>query len=365
MPPDPKGPAAPRTYSSDQPISGREHDRFGRWPFARRIADTIASRGDPSSLVIGLFGAWGDGKTSTLRMMEEALQEHRHVVVVRFNPWHFGSEQLLLRGFFSTLADALGRSLSTRKEVIGEALKKYGSVLSIASVSVPGVQIGVGDAAAGLGEALSSVELDDLRARVEGFLKESGTRVVVLIDDIDRLDRAEIQATFKLVKLSAGFDHTSYVLAFDDGMVAAALGEKYGEGGLTAGRRFLEKIIQVPLHLPPADVIELRKLAFDGVNDALSLSGVELAESQVQAFVRHFVDGLEPQLKTPRQAKLYGNGGCQKFCVRAGCIDQSLKTKRSPNWIASCARAACHAGGGRFQFCVMCRRANQISLVAA
>lgn len=300
-------PDEPRTYSSDQPITSKEHDRFGRWPFAERIADTIAKRSDPSSLVIGLFGAWGDGKTSTLRMMEQALRRYSHVVVISFNPWHFGSEQQLLMGFFHSLSDALGRSLSSRKEAIGEALKKYGSVLSIASVPVPGVQLGVRDAATGLGEALSSVELDDLRARVEGFLKESGTRVVVLIDDIDRLDRTEIHAIFKLVKLSASFEHTSYVLAFDDGMVAAALGDKYGEGGHAAGRSFLEKIIQVPLHLPPADVIELRKLTFDGANAALSLSGVALTEDQVQAFIRHFVDGIEPQLQTPRQAKLYGN----------------------------------------------------------
>jgi hypothetical protein len=58
-------------------------------------------------------------------------------------------------------------------------------------------------------------------------------------------------------------------------------------------------------------------------------------------------------------------GGCQKFCVRAGCIDQSLKTNRSPNWMASWAFAACHAIGGRFQFSVMCRSASQISFVAA
>jgi hypothetical protein len=307
VPAHPPRPDEAQTYSSDQPITSKEHDRFGRWPFAERIADTIATRTDPSSLVISLFGVWGDGKTSTLRMMEQALCRHSHVVVVNFNPWHFGSEQQLLKGFFYTLSDALGRSLSTRKEAIGEALKKYGSVLSIASVSVPGVQLGVGDAATGLGEALSSVELDDLRGRVEGFLKESGTRVVVLIDDIDRLDRTEIHAIFKLVKLSASFEHTSYVLAFDDSMVAAALGEKYGEGGRAAGRSFLEKIVQVPLHLPPADVIELRKLTFDGVDAALSLSGVALSEDQVQAFVRHFVDGIEPQLQTPRQAKLYGN----------------------------------------------------------
>ena len=67
-----------------------------------------------------------------------------------------------------------------------------------------------------------------------------------MIDDIDRLDRTETQAIFKLVKLSASFNHTSYVLAFDDEIVAAAIGEKYGQGGLEAGRAFLEKISGPP-----------------------------------------------------------------------------------------------------------------------
>ena len=69
--------------------------------------------------------------------------------------------------------------------------------------------------------------------------------------------------------------------------------------------------------------------------------------------------GVSDQAEEGRQ------GECQKVCVRAGCIDQSLKTNRSPNWIASWALAACHAIGGRFQFSVMCRSASQISLVAA
>jgi hypothetical protein len=85
-----------------------------------------------------------------------------------------------------------------------QAAVGYG-LLSLASVSIAGVvQIGAGEAAKGLGEALSTVELDDLRKRVEALLGEAGKCVVVLIDDIDRLDRREIQAIFRLVKLSAG-----------------------------------------------------------------------------------------------------------------------------------------------------------------
>ena len=103
-------------YSSDQPIRSKSEDRFNRWAFAKRIADTFASRNDVASIVIGLYGPWGDGKTSTLRLMEAALQDHAHVVVVRFNPWHFQSQDQLLRGFFATLAEALGKSLPTMRE---------------------------------------------------------------------------------------------------------------------------------------------------------------------------------------------------------------------------------------------------------
>ena len=298
---------AEHTYSSDQPIRSKSEDRFNRWAFAKRIADTFASRNDVASIVIGLYGPWGDGKTSTLRLMEAALQEHVHVVVIRFNPWHFQSEDQLLRGFFATLAQALGKSLPTMREKIGKIIKDYGSLLSLASISVGNVKVAPGEAAKGLGEALSTVELDELQTRIENLLAKGGKRVVVLIDDIDRLDRTETQAIFKLVKLSASFNHTSYVLAFDDEIVAAAIGEKYGQGGLEAGRAFLEKIIQVPLHLPPPDETALRQMTFEGVDAVVTQSGITLSQEHLDAFVRHFVDGLEPQLRTPRHAKLYVN----------------------------------------------------------
>lgn len=295
-------------YSSDQPISSRTEDKFNRSPFATRMAETIATRTDSSSIVIGLYGAWGDGKTSVLEMMIETLKEYDHVITVKFNPWHFKSEELLLRGFFATLAEALGKSLPTAGENIGEALKKYGGLLSLGSLTLGGViQLNPGEAAKNLGESFSTVELDELKFRIEKILRESGRRVVTFIDDIDRLDRTETQAIFKLVKLSASFHHTSYVLAFDDIIVSSALGERYGQGGQEAGRSFLEKIIQVPLHLPPADSISLRELAFQGVDNALAQAEITLEQNQIDTFVRRFVDGLEQKLATPRLAKLYGN----------------------------------------------------------
>lgn len=304
----PQDHAVPDQYIADQPISGKAEDRFNRSFFATRIAETIATRIDPSSIVLGLFGPWGDGKTSVLEMMQEALGSYPNAIVVRFNPWHFQSEDLLLRGFFATLADAMGQSLPNVKEKAGDLLKKYGNVLSLASLTVGGVvQLRPGDAVKGVGEAMSNVGLDELRKRIERMLDDANKRLVILIDDIDRLDREETHAIFKLVKLSASFRHTSYVLAFDDAVVSAALGERYGAGGASAGRAFLEKIIQVPLHLPPADENSLRQLALEGVQNALNQAGIELTQAQIDAFIRHFDDALLPRLETPRRAKLFSN----------------------------------------------------------
>jgi predicted KAP-like P-loop ATPase len=161
------------SYAADAPISDVADDRFRRWPFAQRIAQTIISRADPSSIVIGIFGAWGEGKTSVLNFIEQELNQHpSEVVCLRFNPWRFRDEATLLVSFFTTLAEALGRSISSQKEKIGEMLQKYGELLAPLSLSFFGLGLSPGKATAETGKLLSSVELEDLRNRIEAILNE-------------------------------------------------------------------------------------------------------------------------------------------------------------------------------------------------
>jgi len=151
------------------------------------------------------------------------------------------------------------------------------------------------------------VELEELRGRVEAALKESGKRVVVLMDDIDRLDKAEVQTVFRLVKLVADFKSTAYVLAFDAAMVASALRDRYSAQDAEAGQNFLEKIIQVPLDLPHVSPAALRRFCLEVVGKAVDDAQVELTEEEVRHFLRGFDAGLMPRLHTPRVAKRYGN----------------------------------------------------------
>ncbi|MCL5126491.1 MAG: KAP family NTPase [Deltaproteobacteria bacterium] len=287
------------TYTGDAPIKDSKEDFFRRWPFAQRVAQTIAGHIDPGSIVIGIYGAWGEGKTTVLNFIEEELSNHSDVVCFRFNPWRFPDEAKLLNNFFTDLINALGKSLSTKVEKLGELVSKFGTA--------PASILGRGEAAKTLGQLLSSVELDKLRDRVERTLKEEGKRVVVLMDDIDRLDKIEIQAVFRLIKLTVDFNYTAYVLAFDNDMVSSALQERYGETDSNAGRNFLEKIVQVPLRLPSVFPASLTRFCFMSIYQALKEAQIELSEDDIRAFMRHFIDGLQIRLKTPRMAKRYGN----------------------------------------------------------
>ena len=228
-------------YTADKPINEEKDDRFQRYPFSRRIADTIISRKSKESIVFGLFGAWGEGKSSVLNFINQELQKNEHIIRINLNPWRYSDEDSLLYSFFKKIADALGKQLETKGEKFKGFVKKYGSAGSI-----------LGFDFSGIGKSMAEQDLEKLKERIDDFLDEGSSKVVIFIDDIDRLDKQEIYALFRLVKLTADFANTTYILSFDETMVAAAIGERFGTGDLKSGASFLEKIIQVPLNIPKA-----------------------------------------------------------------------------------------------------------------
>jgi hypothetical protein len=257
--------------------------------------------------VIGIYGRWGEGKSSTLQLLRDALASHEDVVTVTFNPWFFSSEAALVEGFLTLLARSLDETLTTQKEKAGKILRRLGDLVSGVTLKVGEVELKAGEGISDLGGELSMVDLEAQSRLLHEILAKSSKRLVVFVDDIDRLDRREVQTLFKLIKLGSGFANTTFVLAFDPDIVAASLAESYAAGHETAGFRFLEKIVQLPLRLPAVDTVSLRRIVSDELTHVLVESGVSLSADELQIFGRRFVDGLEPCLTTVRQAKRYAN----------------------------------------------------------
>jgi predicted KAP-like P-loop ATPase len=291
---------------ADQPITKIADDQFGRGEFASRIASVISSLKDKSSIVVSVNAPWGEGKSSVLNMVEEELNRLGNSLIIRFNPWRFSDEEQLLRKYFKALSTKLGKSLSRGKE-LAEALNAYSDAITpLAELTLPiGGKI-LGELSKKLsGRLAKAADLEELKDKIEKYLSAEKKRIVIFMDDIDRLDSREIQAVFRLVKLTADFPYTAYVLAFDEEMVAASLAEQFG--GKEVGRRFIEKIVQVPLPVPPAGPRILRAMGLNGVEAALSSIEVVLTEEEAEQFVTVFDKSFRQMLSSPRAVKRYSN----------------------------------------------------------
>ena len=253
---------------SDKPIRFAEDDEFGRGPHAEKLAKVLAQRDSAESFVVGVFGPWGTGKSSFLTILKDKLSkvEGEQFITVDFNPWLFNSRSELLTEFFNVVAKAAKGSLPRRKndedknkirkiaERAWDRLKKneddkwyeitFGQILGYASPSIPYV----GKSGSKVAERMAP-GLEKIRNRLISRLTDLGRPVVVFIDDIDRLEKEEVYLILKLVKLVGDLPHLTYVLSFDRNMVATQIADRFGGGD--AGNSFLEKIVQLPVHLPP------------------------------------------------------------------------------------------------------------------
>ena len=283
-------------FSSDKPVVSKEQDRFQRYNFSERIAKTIVNKPNMEGIVIGIYGAWGVGKTSVLNFIDEELNADDTILKLRFNPWRYNEEEALIRNFFYKIADLLGKELEKKKEKFGKLIAKYGSVTTFFGADISNI-----------GNALGKVNLEELKNRVNVFLSESKNKLVIFIDDIDRLDKEEIYSLLKLVKLTADFSNTTYILFFDEQMVASAIGERFGKGDSVSGQNFLEKIIQVPLKIPLAQTEALKQYCLELVDKSLVNSNISWSKEEAERFISIFTKYILLRLNTPRLAIRYAN----------------------------------------------------------
>jgi predicted KAP-like P-loop ATPase len=293
--------ALPDNLATDAAVRTRAQDQFKRYPFAERIAQAIAGRSDSSSLVMSIYGEWGSGKSSVLNFIVAALAD-RPIIPMVFNPWLFSGEEQLLAGFFAQLTDVVASLDSVALEAAQRAVSNYSRqvVERVARFEAQGTPRQV--------ESLTSqAALEGYKQELGELLRTAGKRILILIDDLDRLDKQEIQAMLRLVKLTGDFNYTTYLLAFDEEMVARAVGERYAGGGKAAGRRFLEKIIQVPLRLPVIQQEAMLKYFEKQLQLCLEATGVVLNPSEQNRLTGTLSASVLKSNVTPRDVSRYFN----------------------------------------------------------
>jgi predicted KAP-like P-loop ATPase len=270
-------------FRPDQPVDSVKDDLLGRGSFAASLADAILAYKNNHSIVTALYGAWGSGKSSVINMALEhvervagQLPKHQRPIVIRFNPWNYSDQHQLLAQFFRELSVALKRKdygddatkAGKQLEVYSEFFKPLALIpeptglTAFFSLATSTVLKLFGRAATKWGD-LKSKDLAEIRSQLDKLLSKQQRKILIVIDDIDRLNNAETRQIFQLVKILGDFPNTVYFLAFDRDVVINAL-EKVQEG---PGEEYLEKIVQIPFELPVISIQEVEGLLFSQLDE--------------------------------------------------------------------------------------------------
>ena len=317
---------------SDNPIKSKSGDILNRSKFAEEIGKTISRYKSKDSLVIGIYGKWGDGKTSVINMIlntikkeaknKEAKKELSTTggdkssglkrslpwstkpveedkfspIIVHFRPWYFSGQKKLFEQFFTLLAFKIKSSLNESSQhedgkKIVEALMLLNKVLMPAaymaswSSGIPleflekttkNFKKAMKNMTSDLSDSKNEKTFDPekVKKEISDELKKLTKKIIIVIDDIDRLTKNEIRQIFQLVKSVADFYNTVYLLSFDKDIVCEAL--KESQAGDT--EKYLEKIIQVPFGLPNIGLSFLSEYLTNHLNKIISEDGNEQSQ---------------------------------------------------------------------------------------
>lgn len=277
--------------STDRPVSRSADDLLGRTAFAQRIADQALAVGVPTGLVLAITGPWGSGKSSTMALVDEALGDR--AISLRFNPWWFTAGDSLVVRFFAELSTQIA------DPELKASARAYAELLA----PLPGM---AGALARGVEKVLAE-SIEQRRDRVVETLRRLDRRVVVFVDDIDRLPPGDIAELVRLVKLVGDFDNVTYVLAFDAQHTARSLSAAFGLGDEAYGSEYLDKIVQVSHALPYVAHDRLAPLLVKRLDEAMAAAGLEHRFARDVTFQALLDQAVGPLLRTLRDVERVAN----------------------------------------------------------
>lgn len=258
--------------TSDQSIASAAEDKLGTRKFASELARCLITWPGDDSIVVGVYGSWGQGKTSIKNMCLEVVQQSE-LRVLEFNPWLFASAYTLHQTFFRELSKKLDESNEGPAAMTvrdwQNAIKVAQPILKLVDGLVPGlgaVAVTVAESASRSDQSADREELlEETRKKTIEALHQMKAPILVVIDDIDRLSPSEILLIFQLVKSQGNLPNIRYLLLFDSNIVVKALDSKLGGSGAA----FLEKIVQIALRIPHLESVLILKFFNDHLFEIL------------------------------------------------------------------------------------------------
>jgi hypothetical protein len=261
---------------TDIPVDIIEKDELEVKVYIESLSEFITECSTP--MTIAIQGDWGSGKTSMMNMIRQNVDSK--VVSIWFNTWQYSQFEMasyLSVSLLSNFLEKIGANEKAKKlQKIAEKAKLFAKDFAVGFVdaNLGGAMADHANAALNgnteqnLAQILENLK-EDIKKDVDAKLKkENKKRIVVFVDDLDRLAPEKAVELLEVLKIFMDVPNCVFVLAVDYGVITQGLIKKFGDQvGHSKGKSFFDKIIQLPFTVPTSryDISQYIKNLLSGV----------------------------------------------------------------------------------------------------
>jgi hypothetical protein len=311
--------------------------------YSQRLADIIVN--STPRFCVGIFGEWGTGKTTLMKMIERNLQNHDDILVVWFDAWKYEKEKhLAVLPFIRTVEIELENRLVQQLRGVNNfnskldterwnKVRKQFEKTFNAFIESTSLNLGVSAGAEAAGEINLAKFRDVLKSdghpiridnenifyhhkHITQYLEDGlhklrdpehggndNYRIVIFIDDLDRCSPDKALELIESLKTFFDIEGFVYVIGMDSNSIDHIIKQKYGEDSNIKGTDYLKKFVQLPFQIPAWKEKDLSESI-----DEFILKGLEgselLADFQDQKNRELMVKGVK---LNPREVKRFIN----------------------------------------------------------
>lgn len=258
-----------------------QEDQLGFDKYVETLHGIIKDKDFKTPFCIGIYGRWGSGKTSFMHLLENRLvkdDSSPHIIPAWFNPWRYEKEEHLIIPFLKTIESEITKYLKDKqglRERIAEELQNAVQKLSTAASAILyGLNLGFNVAKSvdrgevikekqlAIAEKLSSVYYDVV-TELKNAVVEKEFRIAVFVDDLDRCLPEKAVELLESIKLFLDLEGYLFIIGVDKGVITKGISYHYrffepsksesDERQTISPDDYLDKMIQLPLELPPIE----------------------------------------------------------------------------------------------------------------
>ena len=221
---------------SDNSLGDRYKDELGYQAYTEELAHKVLNSNFDKSFAIGINGKWGVGKTSFIDLLKREIKGD-DIISIDFKPWNNDTPKAVIIDFFETVQ----KHISPYHYPLSRTIMKYSNKL---------VKLKEDSLTKSVHSAISFLydnePLSELYTQIDNALRSIDKKLIIYIDDLDRLDKEEIVEVMRLIRNTANFYNTFFIVAYDRNYVTSALEQLNSFSPNT----YLEKIFQLEINMP-------------------------------------------------------------------------------------------------------------------